>query len=143
MPDEDPSVVSEALPAPLYVVPDRVESRPCVRKKLKEYGPAALTPTERLAVILGSHAKRAAQQVLRRHGLSGVANLTFDAIGAAPGIGPAGACRLSAALELHRRLVRESSADRPRAACNVEFCPRGHALTVARRAGGASREEGG
>jgi DNA repair protein RadC len=114
MPDEDPSAVSEALPAALYVVPDRVESRPCVRKKLKERGPAALTTTELLVVILGSDAKRAGQQIVRRSGLSRLANLTFQAIGAAPGISPAGACRLSAALELHRRLVREASADRPR-----------------------------
>ena len=114
MSDEKPSAVSEALPAPLYVVPQRVEDRPSLRRKLEHRGPAALTTTELVALILGPDAKRAAQRLLQRHGLAGIAGLTLDDLRAVPTIGGAGASRLAAALELHRRLVRETSTERPR-----------------------------
>jgi len=114
MSDEDPSAVSEVLPAVLYAVPQRVDARPSLRKKLEERGPAALTTTELVAVILGPNAKRPAQLLLRRHGLVGVAALRLDDLRAAARIGQAGACRLAAAVELHRRLVREASAEHPK-----------------------------
>lgn len=114
MPDENTSTVAEALPAALYVVPQSVANRSCLRKKLMGRGPAALTTTELVAVILGADAKRASQQLLRRYGLMGVAGLALDDLRSSPSIGPAGAGRLAAALELHRRLVREASSYRPK-----------------------------
>jgi DNA repair protein RadC len=114
MSDENSSAVSEALPAALYVVPQRVDARPSLRKRLEDRGSAALTTTELVAVILGPDAKRAAQHLLQRHGLGGVVGLTFDDLRATPNIGVAGACRLAAALELHRRLVREASSEHPK-----------------------------
>jgi len=114
MSDENPPAVSEATPSALYVVPQRVEDRPSLRKKLETRGPAALTTTELLALILGQDAKRAAQSLLKHHGLAGIASLTLDELRALRTLGNAGASRLAAALELHRRLIREASCERPR-----------------------------
>jgi len=115
MSDENPSAVSEALPAnALYVVPQHVEHKPSLRTKLEHRGPAALATTELVALILGGDAKRAAQTLLRRHGLAGITSLSLAELRSAPSMGKAGASRLAAVLELHRRLVREASAERPR-----------------------------
>lgn len=110
MSDENSSAVSEALPA-LYVVPQQVESRPSIRKKLEGRGPAALSTTELVAVVLGANAKRSAQALLKRHGLAGLEGLSLRDLRAVRA-GRAGSARLVAALELHRRLSRERSHDR-------------------------------
>lgn len=107
---ESEYVVSEALPA--LVIPHRVEPSPSLRTKLERRGPAALTTTELLTLIAGAGASRALQALLRRHGLVGFARLDLDALRATAGLGPAGSGRIAAALELHRRLVREGSRDR-------------------------------
>lgn len=113
MSEENPSAVSEALPA-LYAVPQHVEHRPSLRTKLEHRGPAALTTPELVAVILGSDAKRSAQALLARHSLAGIEGLTLDELRKVAGRGRAGASRLAAALELCRRLLREKSAERPK-----------------------------
>ncbi len=108
-----PSAVSEALPArDLYVVPQHVEQRVSLRKKLERRGVTALATTELVALILGSNAKRGAQTLIRRHGLAGIEGLSLDELQAAPRVGRAGAAQLAAALELYRRLSRERSHDR-------------------------------
>jgi DNA repair protein RadC len=115
MSDENPSAVSEAMPAgTLYTIPQRVEHRPHLRRKLETRGPGVLTTTELVAMILGRDAKRAAQELLWRHGLGEIASLTLSELRAARGVGKAGASRLAAVLELHRRLTREKSSQRPR-----------------------------
>lgn len=116
MHEDNPSAVSEAMPrAALYAVPQRVEYPPSLRQKLERRSPAALSTTELVALILRSRdAKRGAQGLLQRHGLARVAKLTFDDLRDSPGIGPAGAARLAAALELHRRFSREQSSERPK-----------------------------
>lgn len=111
----DPSAqaVSEALPArEFYVVPQHVEQRVSLRKKLESRGVPALATTELVALVLGRDAKRGAQMLLRRHGLAGVERLSLVELRAVPHVGRAGAARLAAALELHRRLSRERSHDR-------------------------------
>jgi DNA repair protein RadC len=120
MSDENPSAVSEAAPAALYVVPQHVEQRPSLHKKLEHRGPAVLTTTELIALILGGDAKRAAQTLLSRHGLAGITSLTLRELLAVPSMGRAGASRLAAVLELHRRLIREASAERPKLSRPVE-----------------------
>ncbi len=111
--DSNPLAVSEALPTrELYVVPQRVEQRVQLRKKLESRGAPALATTELVALILGSDAKRGAQTLVRRHGLAGVEALSLPELRAVPHVGRAGAARLAAALELHLRLSRERSRDR-------------------------------
>ncbi len=111
--EADPSAVSEALPArELYVVSQHVEQRVSLRKKLEKRGVATLATTELVALILGSDAKRGAQMLIRRHGLTGVEGLSLDELRGVPHVGPAGAARFAAALELYRRLSRERSHDR-------------------------------
>jgi len=114
MSDENPSVVSEAMPAVLYAVPQRVERGPSLRKKLEHHGPAALTTTELVSLILGPDAKRAAQSLLQRHGLAGLEELGLADLRAIPIVGRAGASRLATVLEFHRRLTRERSPELPR-----------------------------
>ncbi len=80
-----------------------------LRKKLQSRGAKALATTELVALILGTNAKRGAQRLLRRHGLAGVEGLSLDALRATPNVGHAGAARLVAAIELHRRLSRKRS----------------------------------
>jgi len=134
MPDENPSAVSEALPADaLYLVPQRVEHRPSLRKKLERRGPAALTTSELVALILGPDAKHAAQAMLRRHGLAGIAGLTIAELRALPTVGKAGAFRLAAVLELHRRLSREGSTERPKLTCPKEASREVHDIRRARK----------
>ncbi len=121
MSDENPSAVSEALPAgALYALPQRVEHRPHLREKLERRGPAALTTTELVALILGFDAKRAAQGLLQRHGLAGIESLSLADLRTLPAVGKAGASRLAAALDLHRRLTRERAPERPRLTRPIE-----------------------
>jgi DNA repair protein RadC len=113
MPDETPSVVSEALPA-FYAVPQHVEHAPSLRGKLENRGPAALTTTELVSLILGPKARRTSQVLLARHGLGGLQDLGLDELRAVAGKSQAGVGRLAAALELCRRLARERTTERPK-----------------------------
>lgn len=91
------------------------------RERLRSLGPAALSSREVLAILVGSgtgsrsavdvagELLRRAEGSLRRLGATSVAGLE-----ATPGVGPAVAARVAAALELGRRLAREGPAERGR-----------------------------
>jgi DNA repair protein RadC len=83
------------------------EERP--REKLLARGASALSDAELLAIFLGSglpgrDAVQTARELLNGHGpLRGLLDRTPDAMARLPGLGPARACQLTAALELGRR----------------------------------------
>ena len=87
--------------------------RPAERLRLA--GPAALSVTELLSVLLGTpHQRLDAERLLVKFGnLTGLARAGLPELEAGEGIGPATAARLKAALELGRRAVSEGVADRP------------------------------
>lgn len=86
-----------------------VEERP--RERLLRHGAAALTDAELLALFLGSglrgqDAVTSARQLLMRHGpLRTLMERPPAELARLPGIGPARACTLSAALELGNRVL--------------------------------------
>jgi DNA repair protein RadC len=96
-----------------------VPERP--RERLHQAGPAALSNRELLAILIGSGTEgrsaldvaadllRSARGSLRQVAAAGPAELTNT-----PGVGPAVAARVSAALELGRRLAREGPLERLR-----------------------------
>lgn len=79
------------------------------RERLLRLGPDALSDVELVALLLGSGAPRSgvieqARELLRRHGgLAGLAAQNSIGLTAAPGVGPAKATRIVAALALARR----------------------------------------
>ncbi len=79
------------------------------REKLLDRGAAALSDAELLAVFLGSGARGQdavgrGRALLQRHGsLRGLLSLPAKRLATTPGLGPASACRLLAALELGAR----------------------------------------
>ncbi|MGH8040919.1 MAG: RadC family protein [Rudaea sp.] len=81
------------------------------REKLLARGAAALSDAELLALFIGSGrrgltAVDLGRELLARHGnLKNLLEGDASALAAAPGIGPAKACRLHAALELGRRYL--------------------------------------
>jgi len=89
------------------------------REKMLLRGPAALTQTELLALVIGSGTHddpvlRVATKILRRHRLQGLPKLTLQQWRQTPGIGAAVACRFAALFELSRRLRQEEDRDPPR-----------------------------
>ncbi len=93
------------------------ELRPITR--MTYAGPAALSDSEALSIILGSgqkgtNAVRLAETVLVRFGgLAGIAQATDEELCAVSGIGPTKAAQMRAALEIGRRLVGVRLADCP------------------------------
>lgn len=92
------------------------ESRPAERprERLLGLGPSALTLVELLAIVIGtgtarSDARAVAEQLLGAAGgtLRGLARRPAGALAATPGVGRAKAARVSATLELARRLLAE------------------------------------
>ena len=83
------------------------EERP--REKLLAHGAAALTDAELLALFIGSgtvgcDAVQTARNLLRHHGpLRNLLDRPARSLAGLPGLGPARACKLSAALELALR----------------------------------------
>ena len=89
------------------------------REKLLQRGPAALTNSELLALIIGSGTRqegvtRLAEKLLRRHGLDRLPGLTLRQWREIPGFGAAQACRLAAVFEICRRLREEEQCDPPK-----------------------------
>lgn len=96
-----------------------VRERP--RERLYEAGPHALSSRELLGILIGSGTEarsavdvagallQASDGSLRR-----LAMLSLADIRKVPGIGPAVAARVMAALELGRRMARETAVERPR-----------------------------
>ena len=93
------------------------EERP--RERLRDYGPAALSNGELLAILLrtGSAKENVLAQAGRLlttwNGLAGLARVSFAELCAAHGMGEAKACQVKAALELGRRLAAALPEDRP------------------------------
>jgi DNA repair protein RadC len=88
------------------------------RERLKGLGPQALSTSELLAIVLGSGTGRSsalvvAQSVLARSdgSLRRLALLPVAALTTVPGVGPARAVAIHAALELGRRLADEGRDD--------------------------------
>jgi DNA repair protein RadC len=94
------------------------EDRP--REKLIKDGSRGLTATELLAVVLGAGSRSASVVELARTILKGVdedlsrlSRLNIAELSRIQGVGPAKAATLMAALELGRRTLRSSPAERP------------------------------
>jgi DNA repair protein RadC len=89
------------------------------REKAFARGVAALGHAELLALVLGSGTAsvsvlEAAQRLVRRHGLKGLAALSPEEWRREPGVGTAMAARLAAAFELGRRVGSAEHDERPR-----------------------------
>ena len=104
---------------PIRISETPSQDRP--RERLLTLGPAALTTTELLAILIGTGTRGvSAPQVaagLLAHGgpdLACLARRTAAELATAPGVGRAKATRIVAALELGRRLLEEGRPDRTR-----------------------------
>jgi len=89
------------------------------RERLLRLGPAALTQAELLAIVLGTgtqgrSAPDLAGELLVAGPLSALARRSPADVARTPGVGAAKAARVSAALELGRRLQEEGRGERPR-----------------------------
>ncbi len=88
------------------------------REKVLAHGPAVLSHTELLALVIGigtrfNSAPKIADQLLRRHSLRRLAALPAAEWGRQSGIGGASAARLTAVFELGRRVYGKDRTDEP------------------------------
>ncbi len=90
------------------------------RERLIHLGPSALTTVELVAIVLGTGTRRddalsLADKVMTGAGgrLRRLARQPLSAIGKIPGVGPAKAARIMAAIDLARRMAAEGNEDRP------------------------------
>ena len=89
------------------------------RERLRDYGAAALSTAELLAIILrsgtaGESVIALATRLLARYeGLPGIGRASFGELTATRGLGEAKAAELKAALELGRRLAASGAEERP------------------------------
>jgi DNA repair protein RadC len=102
---------------PTYRITDLAENdRP--RERLAKLGAGALSKAELLAILLrvgvrGENAVQLAQRLLNHcHGLLGIHQATFEELCDQPGIGPAKAAQIKAAIELGYRLAKEAPEER-------------------------------
>lgn len=109
----------ERIESPEYVLMMRdlpVDLRP--RERMLYAGPSALSTAELLAIILrvgnkGENVVRMAERLLSEFGgVTGLAQANFEELCAAYGMGEAKATQIKAALELGRRLMVASPAER-------------------------------
>ena len=89
------------------------------REKLWARGAVHLSASELVAVVLGTgspgrSAAVVADGLVRRHGLAGLGGLDAERWCREPGLGPASAARLCAALEIGRRVHAPGTTERPR-----------------------------
>jgi DNA repair protein RadC len=90
------------------------------RERLALHGPERLTRAELLAILLrtglpGENAVQTGQRLLQTFGgLEGLHRANFDDLLAQPGIGPAKAAQLKAAIDLGRRLREPAISAQPR-----------------------------
>ncbi|HHX14019.1 MAG TPA: DNA repair protein RadC [Clostridiales bacterium] len=90
------------------------------REKLFRYGAAALSNSELLAILIGSGTRRQSALTLANRvltlgsgGLGDLADLSPEELIKLPGLGPAKACQVLAAVELGRRMAVTPRQDRP------------------------------
>ena len=104
-------------PPPLRVAERPPSDRP--RERLAAHGAAALSDAELLALLLGTGTAKegvlgvAARVLATVGGLGALARLAPSGLAALPGLGPARAAEIVAALELGRRASRDIAAERP------------------------------
>jgi len=90
------------------------------REKLQRLGAAALGDNELLALVLGSGSRQADALTLANRliahvgGLHGLARIDLGQLRGVPGVGPARAAQIVAAVELGRRTLVRGIAERPR-----------------------------
>lgn len=87
------------------------------RERLRALGPAALSDAEVLALVLGTGGRDgvlslAARVLAAAGGAGGLARATERELSRVPGLGPAKAAEIVAALELGRRVARALAAER-------------------------------
>lgn len=93
------------------------------REKLLRHGPAVLSNTELLAVLMGTGTRDesvmtlASRIIASAGGLAGLASLSPEEMKMIKGIGAAKACSVSAALELGRRMAGQGSIERVKFGC--------------------------
>ena len=98
-----------------------VEDRP--RERLKTYGAEVLTVTELLAIVVGPGGRRAgaidlaADVVSAFESLRDMAGASVERLSRISGMGLAKACRLRAAIELGRRVVKAGRGERRTVRC--------------------------
>jgi DNA repair protein RadC len=104
--------------APGYRITDiNQEERP--RERLIKNGATSLSAPELMAIIIGSgipgeNAIQIGQRLLIKHkSFSGIYKAGFDALCAEPGIGPAKAAQIMAAMEIARRMTNETGEQKP------------------------------
>lgn len=85
------------------------------REKLIQYGPARLSNTELLAIIIrsgkrGESALDVANKLLKKYKTENLPSLTYQELKDFSGLGPAKACEIIACFELGKRLLKEKIA---------------------------------
>jgi len=106
-----------AGPRPVRVAERPPTDRP--RERLAALGPSALSDAELLALLLRTGTARedvlafASRVLVALGGLGAIPRMHASELVAIPGIGPATAAEIVAALELGRRAVQRLAADRP------------------------------
>jgi len=117
----EPPQPSAVPPAPAYQKSPRKlltirELPPSERplSRLHHYGPAALSSSELLAILIGTphQLQDAANLLAAFEGLQGLGRASLPELQQQPGIGAATAARIKAAFELGRRLLSERPPDR-------------------------------
>ena len=86
------------------------------REKLLRYGPAKLSNSELLAILLrvgqeGENVVEMAKKILQRYGSQNLPNLDTKKLSKFPGIGPAKSCEIVACFELGKRLLQRKQAE--------------------------------
>ncbi len=81
------------------------------REKLIQYGPAHLSNSELLAIILrsgkkGENVVDLANKILKKYKAENLPGLSFNELKTFPGLGPAKACEILACFELGKRLLK-------------------------------------
>jgi len=110
-------VSERGAPPPLRVAERPPSDRP--RERLAAHGAAALSDAELLALLIGTGTAKegvlgvAARVLATVGGLGSLARLAPSALAELPGLGPARAAEIVAALELGRRASRDIAAERP------------------------------
>jgi len=86
------------------------------REKLEKYGPARLSNSELLAILLGTGVKgvnvvELSNKILKKFSGEGLAGATFQELKNTFGLGSAKACEIAACFELGRRILQNKQSD--------------------------------
>jgi DNA repair protein RadC len=86
------------------------------REKLIQYGPARLSNTELLAIILrlgkkGENVVDLANKILKKYKAENLPDVSFNELRTFPGLGPVKACEILACFELGKRLLKGKVAE--------------------------------